>query len=465
MKHFRHSIYLLVFCILISQPLQAQEKAKIPVGIAPMEWNSRSANPTYVSMIYDHITYLLSNNSAVTVVDRRGWETIQEEQELLKTEPFILTETIQQGKTLGATKLITGKVYLTDIQSAGNGFEVSFNIYLAIVDVETGVVEDNIMISPRGLENSDKAIEVLRAIRRAQILPQNRFIHRIISIMELFDVLAKYQIGGIDQDDSFEQSLNQLDKALIPFFNYHFNGITDGYTPDKNKKKLRVVDIYNGEEEMGPIKYPIVEQIGDTELRILGGELDGIRPLVRLDVVMEDDFEKTNFNGETTSGVEKTVLGTMSFVRFEGEFSVYSWPKSNDLSLSDALGKRKTDSRVFIVDPDPRNDKAPDDEQKFQVIELVDETKLAIIGSAADGIKKSSRFSAVKEKVVDFTDLNGNLGSAIHREELAAFKFVEDKGDIQIIELLKGETRPLQEIITRPKPTEKIYVLFKLKNY
>ena len=50
---------------------------------------------------------------------------------------------------MGAEKLLNGKVYLTEVRREGpESFSVSFNIYLAVVDVESGEVEDNIMLSP-----------------------------------------------------------------------------------------------------------------------------------------------------------------------------------------------------------------------------------------------------------------------------------------------------------------------------
>ena len=461
-------VFSFVFSLAFSlQNLHSQELVKIPVGVAPIEWNSRTANSTYVSMIYDHLTYLLNNNSAVTVVDRQGWELIQEERELLKTEPFILTETIQQGMSLGAQKLVTSKVYLTDLQQAGTGFEVTFSIYLAIVDVETGVVEDNIMLSPRGLEDSDKIIEIMKAIRRARLLPTNRFVDRVISIMELFDVLTKYQVGGLTQDDAFKEALNQLDKSLIPFFDYHFKGVTDGsYTPDNEKRISPVVDSYEKEEAPEELKYPIVERISDTEVRIFGGELDGIKPLSRLDLIIENDFIDTTWTGEIVKGVDVKNVGRLSFKNYEGEFSVFTWLKSNDTDLATVISDRDNGSRIFLLEADPSLKDIDEEGPKFGIVDIEADQILKIAGSTKNGIKKSSRFSLVREKLVTFVDFNGVERTGIRREELATLKFLEDRGDLQLLELVeRGGESNLREILGRPKPGEQIYVLFKLKNY
>jgi len=466
---------LALFYILFSiPPLLAQDDAKALVALAPFEWNPRTADGTYVSMIYDHISYLLANNSAVELVSRgEDWDKIEEERDLLKTEPFILTETIQQGKSKGAEKLLVGKVYLTEITQEEDGFSISYSIYLGVVNVESGVVEDNIMLSPRGLEDSDKILKVLRAVKRLQFLPRGIFLDRFISTMELFDLFATYNIAGITQDDTFQESLNQMDKVIVPFLDYHFGGITTDYVP-KEQRKAPVVEASSesfdesgtSDEEMA-IRYQFIDKLPENQIRVYGGELTGIRPSTKLNFITETELTKISPNGDTIHGNEVKNHGELKFERYEGDFSIFSMDKKEPIKV-DSIVNTLHEKRELYLLSDKKNSPLIEEEKKFLILDVEGEDKLMIVAkSSEEGIKKNARFSLVREKASSFTDPNGEEGSGIIREEIAIFKLVEDRGDFQVLEVDKGleENENLHDLIFNKRKGERVFVLFKLKHY
>ena len=474
------------------------------VGMAPFEWNQRTADPTYVSMIYDHISFLLANNSGIQLVSRdEGWEQIQEERDLIKTEPFILTETIQQGRSKGAEKLLVGKVYLTEIRRQRDGFSASFSLYLGVVDVESGIVEDNIMVSPRGLEDSDKMIKVLLTMQRFQFLPRNIFFTRFLGALELFDLFATYNIGGVTQDDSFRESLNQLDQIVIPFLEYHFNGVTDNYTPrmDRNKTPIRdskepdaavarrasQQQTSRGGGGKGPIKLKLpgskepeggevlqseedlhfmyVENFSGNLIRIYGGELNGIKPSTKLSLITAEDKVTTSLNGETFKGEEIVDHGELKFERYEGDFSIFSMNRKEPIDIHSLLNDLNENTRLYLAAE--KIDRGPfKEERKFSVVEMKGDNQLLIAGNMVkDGLKKNAQFSLVKETVKTFHDPNGEVGAGIVREEMATFKLEEDRNDFLLIEMNKGADVSIQELLGERRTGERYFILNKLHHY
>jgi len=230
---------MLFLFVFTTTSVNAQLAPRTKVLVAPFDYSSRTADPTFVSMIYDHISFLLGQNSAVQLIGGDSErEKIYKEQDVVKTEPYIKEEQIEQGKLKGAEKLLTGRVYLTQVKREGHdSYSVSFSIYLAVVDMESGTVEDNVMLSPNGIEDSDKMLKILKKLRYIDALPGKRnMLAKMIDLMELADIAVSYNVGGLDQNSSFEEALKQMDKDLIPFLNYHFGGETDGYTPKGGKK-------------------------------------------------------------------------------------------------------------------------------------------------------------------------------------------------------------------------------------
>ena len=235
-------ISMLGIFFFTSLPPVHSQGASTAVAVSTFDYSRRSADPLFVSMIYDHVTELLGNTPNVVLVSRGDdWQRIYEEQELLKTEPFILSETVEQGRMIGAEKLVVGKVYLTNVEREINqSYSVSFSIYLAVVNVETGLVEDNIMVTPEGIRDVDKMVKVVKKTRLLLNLklpgPFNDILERIIKIFELFDLVASQTVESGSQQDAFLMALEQMDNHVVPFLNYHFASQTDGYSPTTGKK-------------------------------------------------------------------------------------------------------------------------------------------------------------------------------------------------------------------------------------
>ncbi len=234
-----NSILMLGIFFFSSLDCTHSQKASTAVAVSPFDYSRRSADPLFVSMIYDHTATLLNNTPNVTLVGRGSdWIKIYEEQELLKTEPFILSETVEQGKMIGAEKLLVGKIYLTDVKrESSQSYSVSFSIYLGIVNVETGLVEDNIMVTPEGIRDVDKMVKIVKKTRYLlKLPPQLDILKKIIKAFEFFDLVASQTFDSGNQQDAFQKALVSMDKHVVPFLNYHFAGQTNGYSPSNRKK-------------------------------------------------------------------------------------------------------------------------------------------------------------------------------------------------------------------------------------
>ncbi|MEO1415208.1 MAG: hypothetical protein AAFW00_08015 [Bacteroidota bacterium] len=465
-------LLLLAFHILFLSSF-AQKKKVVNVGIAPFEWSSQSADPIYVSLIYDHVKSLLVKYPTVKLVARDSWKAIQEERELLKTEPFILSETIQQGRSAGAEKLVTGKIYLIDIQRINNNFKISFNLYLAIADVEEAFVIDNITLSPNGIQDSDKFIQVLRAM---SVVNGTQVLTPLMNTMELADALETSQeIGALDEKSFFEKALEDMDKNLIPFFDYYFGTDKSGYKP-ADGPKTPVVGFYRepslnlGKLREGEMRYRVVEMLSPQQLRIHGGEMSGITKYTELYLEAEFLNVGTTLSGTEVSGLEDIPLGTMKFVKYEGDFSIFELERNSKKDLNQVLIEFKelktehSDAILYAKEVRTKEIKVKP-RHRFDIRSLEKDNQLKIVGSVEDGITPKSKFSLVKETFVNFTDINGNAGNGISRRELATFKVLEDRETFHIIVPERELEVSVKDMVGTKQQGVKPIVYFKLKNY
>lgn len=83
---------------------------KQTVGIFPFTYSQGQADAGDASRATEIVTDALVSTGQFNILDRASFATIASEKELQKTEDFIDGEVIEQGKSLGAQYIISGKV-------------------------------------------------------------------------------------------------------------------------------------------------------------------------------------------------------------------------------------------------------------------------------------------------------------------------------------------------------------------
>lgn len=139
-----NKIILFSILFLSTFSLVAQNE-KITIGITYFTYPSyRERN--YVEQINEIVANEFVKAGRFTVVDRTKLQAIKAEQELQKTEDFLDSKVIEQGKTLGAKYIVTGQLVSVATTSAYSvefkkyQYSASILVSVKLIDVETSEV-------------------------------------------------------------------------------------------------------------------------------------------------------------------------------------------------------------------------------------------------------------------------------------------------------------------------------------
>jgi curli biogenesis system outer membrane secretion channel CsgG len=137
-------ILIIIFSFSLSYSLIAQSE-KITVGITYFTYPSYKEK-NYVEQVNELVANEFVKAARFTIVDRTKLQNIKAEQELQKTEEFLDSKVIEQGRTLGAKYLVTGQL-ISVATSSSYSVESKKYIYSAsvltsikLIDVETSQV-------------------------------------------------------------------------------------------------------------------------------------------------------------------------------------------------------------------------------------------------------------------------------------------------------------------------------------
>ena len=154
-------IFLMSLILLVFGYTKAQEKTN--VGIIPFTNLGSGASNQDVIAIQEAVTSSFVKTKRFNIVDRTKISELQKEKNLQKSEDFIDGTVVQQGISLGAKFLISGKVttatkfsgYKTRTKLDGTKVnelvnEASVNFSCQVIDVETGQVINSETFSNAG---------------------------------------------------------------------------------------------------------------------------------------------------------------------------------------------------------------------------------------------------------------------------------------------------------------------------
>lgn len=266
MKFFKLLALLGIFCFSIANVSAQSDRSK--VKMSAFDYSRQAAKDVYVTMIYDHISTKVGKYPKVILIRDDGRKAADKEHDEIMSESFSNSELVEQGRYAGAEQIVFGRVYTTQvIRESYESYSVKLRLYLAIIDVESGSTIDEVILSPHGRESIDKMREITRKWNRIPQMLRKRFKpEKILAWFEAYD-LAK-TISGTDENDSFQKALDQMDKGLVPFLDYHFAGKVDGgYQPEA---KITTQD--NNVSAPAPENY-VIEMIEDNKLILPSGGL------------------------------------------------------------------------------------------------------------------------------------------------------------------------------------------------
>ncbi len=141
---------ILLFCVATLS--FAQEKTT--VGILSFTHATDAANAQDVSTIHEAVTNAFVKTKRFNIVDRTKLDAIKKEKELQKSDDFIDGDVIEQGKSAGATFLISGHVISAQAQKmetseGGVTYKAKLVVSLKVIDVSTGQIITSETIEPK----------------------------------------------------------------------------------------------------------------------------------------------------------------------------------------------------------------------------------------------------------------------------------------------------------------------------
>lgn len=143
MKKALPLFYLLATCLALSA-----QSEKPAIAIQPFTASQDYSG--YTTMIYEMVSNTITESNRFDVVDRSKWSAVQQERELQKGVEFFDGKIAEQGRSMGATHVVTGHIgSITTSKLVGtsmlNGqqfyyYTSTINLTLKVIDVATGQV-------------------------------------------------------------------------------------------------------------------------------------------------------------------------------------------------------------------------------------------------------------------------------------------------------------------------------------
>ena len=283
-----------IFCLLLLAvgSTLAQEPV---VAIVPFLSVGDQVDETQKETIYEKTKEILKCNDNLKIVDHaEGWNHIEVERILQKQVQFRNTETYRQGRSLGATELMIGKVMVAGtVKDEHSGKRVSrLVISLSTFSVETGEVLQSKLITV------EKKPTYLPFPGGSDIL---------------FEQLSPSQ---------FESLITQYHRNSIPFMTAAFGGDKKDYCPPSFIPRPE------------PKEYAYTP-LGNR-LLVDGSKKDGVKLNKKYVLVQRQNYRITVPGGEQMEGTSIIPLAPLKPVDYQGTLTIME-PKDESILLDDII--------------------------------------------------------------------------------------------------------------------------------
>lgn len=309
------------------------------IGFLPLTYSPR-VDRDKVLIIDGHLEETLSKISSISLLNRKHWGKIQQERDLQKTDDFVSSETIEQGRSLGAEKLFYGHVYEFKEDNTKNGPQTKFRISVGIVDVTTGETVASDMFNVSGISDADKA----------GYLKEDAG-----TILEALSIFG----GDAELTSHMSAALEALDSKVNPFMTDYFGGeVLEKAKRDRNNDvKLPKLNIgsnkdsnsNNNKVKPEDKKFPIVGAETENTIVIGVSAEDKIRKSTRFNLVTEVEKIVTDWNGNETVGTEQIVLAEFKFLEDRKDFVVLEWDKKSEKTIDEIKKMKRDDVKMYII--------------------------------------------------------------------------------------------------------------------
>lgn len=309
-----------------------------PVGMIPVSYG-RAADRNTAEILDGYLETQLSKLSNVDLVNRKLLKETQKERDIQKGMDFVKTETIQQGKSIGAQKLVFGHVHETkEEQIKGKeDRQITIRMTVGVINVETGKTEKSEMFLFTGVPDAAKAEEVGKVSGKGSA---GGGILRTASFLS----------GNAELTSHMSAALGSFDKKLKPFLLDAFGG-EFLEEPKKRSSENSVITLPNPFASKKDLtrKFAIVGQESENLLKIKASKEDNIKKGNRFQLVTEVEVRMTDWNGNEEIGVEQKVLAEFKFKEYRGDFILLELDKKSDMSIDDIKKTREKGSEMYII--------------------------------------------------------------------------------------------------------------------
>ncbi len=273
-----------LLCLYFSQAAAQKNNASVKpaIAIAPISY-TRDIEPAQAKSLVNTIERTINQSKRFIVLDLGKFPAVQKILENQRKEGYINSDIVaKQGKAIGATEFLVGEL---SASPDGNGIDYNFQI----IDVSTGAtgVYETVSSVSKTLKTGTKLMDV--------------FGKKVTTPEDQQDIKAYVALWG-ELNKNVEKQLNNIIAKYYPM-------------------TYRI--------------HKIEKQEGNTirEILIVGGEKDGLKPKIPLDIVHETVEPDTD--GKLL--LRKVIIGTARVTEVQGQITLCSIDQKKGKDISEIL--------------------------------------------------------------------------------------------------------------------------------
>ncbi len=262
---------LLWVCLLCTTAkTYAQNDAKTTIAVLPFV-NGGSNYTEYSNLMQEMVTKEFVKGSRFVILDRSKFQTVLQELNVQKSEEFLNSKVVEQGRLVGAQYLVTGVLNQADARKDVSTYydpvtkqnkvsvkwvaDVKFSFQVIDVATSSAVYAENIAATNSANHNGEASDAMNHAMCRLKSQVK-------MAVMKFFP--QEIQIVGIEKADKKGLPESVLISAGANYFDENYKG---GNECDKNVMD-KITNIFAKKEH---VKMKVVEiemiSLGDKEMK------------------------------------------------------------------------------------------------------------------------------------------------------------------------------------------------------
>lgn len=323
--NFKKLFFTLFITLFSASILLAANPQKEVVGLYSFDY-LRGVNQVYPITLAGHLSQKLTCFNDIDVLKQSTFPLLGQALEDSKRPESALAETVQQGRRVGATKILSGFITAVteEYDHVTKSLRISIIMEIGIIDIETGKLENSKQFIFNGIDNIGLIIKVLQV--KSGTSPDLMTIEMVRTAMGEKGIVK-----------AIERTLSSFDAELGSFLFDHFGEYDQKCLIGRNSvaspvsQKDDVFEIVNSVDE----KSILIEANGNTKW---------IKRLTAFDILTE--IEETDLRGNIIHREVK--VGSAKFASYSSEYAIIKLDKKSDITVDEIVAFVKNADNIYV---------------------------------------------------------------------------------------------------------------------